>query len=87
MLPVVHKPVIQYVIEEAYHSGITDILIITGKGKRSLEDYFDTNNQIENNKFLNELDLILHELNIFFIRQKEVQRSGRCNPVCRIICG
>ena len=51
MLPVVHKPVIQYVIEEAYHSGITDILIITGKGKRSLEDYFDKNNQIENNKF------------------------------------
>lgn len=76
MLPVVHKPVIQYVIEEAYHSGITDILIITGKGKRSLEDYFDTNNQIENNKFLNELDLILHELNIFFIRQKEVRGLG-----------
>jgi UTP--glucose-1-phosphate uridylyltransferase len=76
MLPVVHKPVIQYVIEEAYHSGITDILIITGKGKRSLEDYFDTNNQIENNKFLDELDLILQELNIFFVRQKEVRGLG-----------
>jgi len=76
MLPVVHKPVIQYVIEEAYHSGITDILIITGKGKRSLEDYFDKNNQIENNKFLNELDLMLSELNIFFIRQKEVKGLG-----------
>ena len=76
MLPVVHKPVIQYVIEEAYHSGITDILIITGKGKRSLEDYFDKNNQIENNKFLDELDLILRELNIFFIRQKEVKGLG-----------
>ena len=76
MLPVVHKPVIQYVIEEAYHSGITDILIITGKGKRSLEDYFDKNNQIENNKFLDELDQILRELNIFFIRQKEVKGLG-----------
>lgn len=76
MLPVVHKPVIQYVIEEAYHSGITDILIITGKGKRSLEDYFDTNTQLENNKFLNELDLMLHDLNIFFIRQKEVKGLG-----------
>jgi UTP--glucose-1-phosphate uridylyltransferase len=76
MLPVVHKPVIQYVIEEAHHSGITDILIITGKGKRSLEDYFNNNNQIENNKFLDELDQILRELNIFFIRQKEVKGLG-----------
>jgi UTP--glucose-1-phosphate uridylyltransferase len=75
MLPVVHKPVIQYVIEEAYKSGITDVLIITGKGKRSLEDYFDKN-QIENNKFLDELDLILQDLNIFFIRQKEVRGLG-----------
>ena len=76
MLPVVHKPVIQYVIEEAYHSGITDILIITGKGKRSLEDYFDKSNLNENNKFLDELDKILQELNIFFIRQKEVKGLG-----------
>lgn len=76
MLPVVHKPVIQYVIEEAYHSGITDILIITGKGKRSLEDYFDKNSQIENNKFLDELDRTLEELNIFFVRQKEVRGLG-----------
>jgi len=76
MLQVVHKPVIQYVIEEAYRSGITDILIITGKGKRSLEDYFDKNNQIENNIFLDELDRILEELNIFFIRQKEARGLG-----------
>jgi len=76
MLPVVHKPVIQYVIEEAYHSGITDILIITGKGKRSLEDYFDKNNEIENNIYLDDLDRILDELNIFFIRQKEVKGLG-----------
>lgn len=76
MLPVVHKPVIQYVIEEAYHSGITDILIITGKGKRSLEDYFDKNNQVENNIHLDELDRILEELNIFFIRQKEARGLG-----------
>ena len=76
MLPVVHKPVIQYVIEEAHHSGITDILIITGKGKRSLEDYFDKNNQVENNIHLDELDRILEELNIFFIRQKEARGLG-----------
>jgi len=76
MLPVVHKPVIQYVIEEAHHSGISDILIITGKGKRSLEDYFDKNNQIENNIYLDELDRTLEELNIFFVRQKEVKGLG-----------
>src|SRR5665647_281989 len=76
MLPVVHKPVIQYVIEEAHHSGISDILIITGKGKRSLEDYFDKNNQIENNIYLDELDRTLEELNIFFVRQKEVRGLG-----------
>jgi UTP--glucose-1-phosphate uridylyltransferase len=76
MLPVVHKPVIQYVIEEAHHSGISDILIITGKGKRSLEDYFDKNNQIENNIYLDELDQTLEELNIFFVRQKEVRGLG-----------
>ncbi|VVB71644.1 Bifunctional protein GlmU [uncultured archaeon] len=41
MLPVVDKPVIQYVVEEAISSGIDDILIITGRGKRAIEDHFD----------------------------------------------
>ena len=41
MLPVYDKPTIQYVIEEAVESGVDDILIITGKGKRSIEDHFD----------------------------------------------
>ena len=41
MLPVVDKPVIQYVVEEAVAAGIRDILVITGRGKRSLEDHFD----------------------------------------------
>jgi UTP--glucose-1-phosphate uridylyltransferase len=76
MLPVVHKPVIQYVVEEAYYSGITDILIITGKGKRSLEDYFDKSNLTEKNKYLNSLDQILEDLNIYFIRQKEMRGLG-----------
>src|SRR4029079_6818963 len=47
MLPVVDKPAIQYVIEEAVRAGITDILIITGRGKRSLEDHFDRNFELE----------------------------------------
>src|SRR6059058_587758 len=47
MLPLVDKPAIQYVVEEAVASGITDILIITGRGKRAIEDHFDRNIELE----------------------------------------
>src|SRR5204862_5169316 len=47
MLPVVDKPTIQYVVEEAVRAGIDDILIITGRSKRSLEDHFDRNVELE----------------------------------------
>ena len=47
MLPVVDKPAIQYVVEEAVAAGIDDILIITGRNKRSLEDHFDRNFELE----------------------------------------
>ena len=47
MLPVVDKPAIQYVVEEAVRAGIDDILIITGRNKRSLEDHFDRNLELE----------------------------------------
>src|SRR5438874_13732280 len=47
MLPVVNRPAIQYVVEEAVRAGIDDILIITGRGKRSLEDHFDRNFELE----------------------------------------
>jgi len=47
MLPVVDKPVIQYVVEEAILSGIEDILIITGKGKRAIEDHFDISCELD----------------------------------------
>ena len=47
MLPVVDKPAIQYVVEEAVRAGIDDILIITGRGKRSIEDHFDRNFELE----------------------------------------
>ncbi len=47
MLPVVDKPSIQYVVEEAVRAGLTDILIITGRGKRSLEDHFDRSFELE----------------------------------------
>lgn len=47
MLPVFDKPAIQYVVEEAVAAGIDDILIITGKGKRSIEDHFDRSFELE----------------------------------------
>ncbi|WP_296895410.1 sugar phosphate nucleotidyltransferase, partial [uncultured Methanobrevibacter sp.] len=47
MLPVYDKPTIQYVIEESVNSGVDDILIVTGKGKRSIEDHFDRSFELE----------------------------------------
>lgn len=74
MLPVVDKPVIQYVMEEAIASGIKDILIITGKGKRAIEDHFDKSNL--NNKFLNDIDEMLNHVNILYTRQREPRGLG-----------
>ena len=78
MLPVFDKPTIQYVIEEAVASGIDDILIVTGKGKRSIEDHFDRSFELEhqlksNNKFdyLNEVKEISDLADIYYVRQKK----------------
>ena len=49
MLPIVDKPTIQYIVEEAVNSGIEDIIIVTGKGKRAIEDHFDINYELEAN--------------------------------------
>jgi len=53
MLPIIDKPIIQFVIEEAIISGIEDIIIITGRGKRAIEDFFDTSPELENHLFQN----------------------------------
>ncbi|NQE04661.1 UTP--glucose-1-phosphate uridylyltransferase AglF [ANME-1 cluster archaeon GoMg1] len=47
MLPIIDKPIIQFAVEEAIVSGIEDIIIITGRGKRAIEDYFDTSRELE----------------------------------------
>jgi UTP--glucose-1-phosphate uridylyltransferase len=49
MLPIVDKPTIQFIVEEALQSGIEDILVVTGKSKRSIEDHFDSNFELEYN--------------------------------------
>lgn len=74
MLPVVDKPVIQYVVEEAIAAGIEDILIITGKDKSAIENHFDKSN-IENG-LLNELDEMTKYANILYTRQREPRGLG-----------
>ncbi len=74
MLPVVDKPVIQYVVEEAIASGINKILIITGKGKRAIEDHFGKSDM--ENEFLDELDEMMRDVNLFYTRQREPRGLG-----------
>lgn len=83
MLPVFNKPTIQYVVEEAVSSGIDDILIITGKGKRSIEDHFDRSFELE--YFLRncgkidnliEIEAISEMADIYYVRQKKQKGLG-----------
>jgi len=74
MLPVVDKPVIQYVVEEALSSGLKDILIITGRDKRAIEDHFDRGT-IDNTSLL-ELDDIMDAVNLYYTRQREPKGLG-----------
>ncbi|QFK72915.1 UTP--glucose-1-phosphate uridylyltransferase GalU [Pradoshia sp. D12] len=83
MLPIVNKPTIQYIVEEAVASGIEDIIIVTGKGKRAIEDHFDHAIELEHNlkekrKFdlLEEVQRPSELANIHYIRQKEPKGLG-----------
>ena len=82
MLPIVDKPTIQYIIEEALASGITDILIISGRNKRTIEDHFDRCPELEKNLADGGKDELLQmvkgiaEINIHYIRQKEPKGLG-----------
>lgn len=77
MLPIVDKPAIQYIVEEAVASGITDILIITNRGKSAIEDYFDRSVELEtilaqknDPELEQEVNRISNLANIYFLRQK-----------------
>lgn len=74
MLPVVDKPVIQYVVEEAILSGIEDILIITGKGKRAIEDHFGKGDDV--NDVIRDIDDMFSRVNIYYTRQWEPKGLG-----------
>ena len=82
MLPIIDTPTIQYVVQEAVDSGIEDILIISGKGKRAIEDHFDRNFELEkaleekNITAYNEIRNISDMAKIHYIRQKELNGLG-----------
>lgn len=82
MLPIVDKPTIQYIIEEAIESGIEDIIIVTGKGKRAIEDHFDNHFELEQNLIEKQKLNLLEEVqrssmvDIHYIRQKEPKGLG-----------
>ena len=82
MIPIVDKPVIQYIVEEALQSGIEEILIITGHGKRAIEDHFDTNIDLELQLRQQGKDSLRHlvqdisSINIHYIRQKHMRGLG-----------
>jgi UTP--glucose-1-phosphate uridylyltransferase len=82
MLPIVDKPTIQYIVEEAIESGIEDIIIVTGKGKRAIEDHFDSAFELEDNLARKEKFELLEQVrkpgnvDIHYIRQKEPKGLG-----------
>jgi UTP--glucose-1-phosphate uridylyltransferase len=90
MLPVVDKPAIQYVVEEAVRAGIDDILIITGRGKRSLEDHFDRNVELELEleqrgklEALKEVKALADLADFHYVRQGEALGLGHAVSVAR----
>jgi len=94
MLPLVDKPAVQYLVEEAVAAGITDILIITGRGKEAMENHFDHNleyyERLEKGgktAILNELKGIANIANISFIRQKEAKGLGHAVSCARSFVG
>ena len=94
MLPIVDKPTIQYIIEEAVASGIEDIIIVTGRNKRSIEDHFDKSIELElelergnKQELLNMVRSISDMANIHYIRQNEPRGLGHAILTARHFVG
>ena len=92
-LPIVDRPAISYLVEEAKNSGITDVLIITGRNKDCIEDYFDFSPEyeakfIEKGKDISELrDTSFKDVNVYFLRQKETKGLGHAVGCARAFVG
>jgi UTP--glucose-1-phosphate uridylyltransferase len=94
MLPLVDKPLIQYVIEEAVQSGIQSVTIVTGRGKNAIEDHFDVSYELESvlkqrgkNEQLEEIHGISNMINVAYVRQKEALGLGHAIQVTRDVIG
>jgi len=94
MLPIVDKPIIQYVVEEAVEAGIEQIIIVTGWHKRAIEDHFDKHFELEarleadgKTELLREIRKISNLANFVYVRQKEALGNGHALLVAREIVG
>jgi UTP--glucose-1-phosphate uridylyltransferase len=94
MLPLVDKPLIQYAVEEAVASGIEDIIIVTGRGKRAIEDHFDRSFELEENLKGNGKAQPLHDIrriselaNFCYVRQSEARGLGHAVLCARHLVG
>lgn len=94
MLPLVDKPIIQYVIEEAVASGLTNIIIVTGRGKNAIEDHFDVSYELERlleergkRDLLDEVRAISSMINVSYVRQGETLGLGHAVLMARDLVG
>jgi UTP--glucose-1-phosphate uridylyltransferase len=94
MLPLVDKPIIQYVVEEAVHSGIENIIIVTGRGKRAIEDHFDVSYELEKIletqgklELLGVVRQISDMIHVSYVRQKEPLGLGHAILMARELVG
>ncbi len=90
MLPLVDRPIIQYGVEEALSSGLTDIIIVTGRGKSSMEDHFDVSYELERlledrgkTQLLEQVRRVSHMAQIAYVRQKEALGLGHAILMAR----
>src|SRR5574342_429672 len=94
MLPLVDKPIIQYVIEEAVAAGLTNIIIVTGRGKNAIEDHFDVSYELEKlleergkHDLLEQVRAISSMISVSYIRQGETLGLGHAVLVARDLVG
>jgi UTP--glucose-1-phosphate uridylyltransferase len=94
MLPLVDKPMIQYVVEEAVASGLSEIIIVTGRGKRAIEDHFDVAFELEEDlkakgkhKLLSEMQRIANLVTFCYIRQKKALGLGHAVLTAKRVVG
>jgi len=94
MLPIVDKPVIQYLVEEAVSAGIREIIMVTGRGKRAIEDHFDTSFELEHNLVEKEKHALLDEVrnisklaNFVYVRQPKPLGDGHAILCARNLIG